>query len=174
MGYGSVGNFELVERLLSQRRGVAERHNRICELGDQKIQVTREAADAMYSFAKRVCASNSTMSLAELRRKLDGHLGRQMYVRDVYLAAGFDYVSIDVNEEGGARFVDLNYWPNEAVALGTFDVVPNFGTSEHVANQASAFATIHHMLLPQGIAIHQIPTVHYLNHALVNVTPRFF
>ena len=174
MGYGGVGHFELVGRLLAQRPGVADRRDRICELGNQEIQVTREAADAMHSFAQGRRASNPALTLAELKRILDGHIGRQMYVRDVYLAGGFDYVSVDVNEEGGARFVDLNYWPNEAAALGKFDVVTNFGTSEHVANQASAFATVHHLLAPGGIAIHEIPMVHYLNHALVDVTPRFF
>jgi SAM-dependent methyltransferase len=155
MGYGSAGNFNLIRQLLGGRSG------RICELGDQTIEVSRETADAMSAFAPK------------LRGRLDAHLGRPMHVRDVYLAAGFDYVSIDVNEKGGAQFVDLNYWPNEARALGTFDVVTNFGTTEHVANQASAFATVHHLLSPGGVAVHEVPIVHCLNHALVNLTPRF-
>ena len=155
MGYTDAGHFELIGRMLDGRRG------RICELGDQTIQVSREAADAMYAFAP------------DLHGRLESHLGRSMHVRDVFVAAGFDYQSIDVNEQGGAHFVDLNYWPNEALSLGTFDVVTNFGTTEHVANQASAFATIHHLLSPGGVAIHQVPIVHFLNHALVNLTPRF-
>jgi SAM-dependent methyltransferase len=155
MGYQDARHFDLIRQLLSGHPG------RICELGDQTIQVSRETADAMYAFAP------------ELGGHLETRLGGTMHVRDVFLAAGFDYVSIDVNEEGGARFVDLNYWPNEAASLGTFDVVTNFGTTEHVANQASAFATIHHLMAPGGVAIHQVPIVHFLNHAFVNLTPRF-
>ena len=155
MGYQDARHFDVIRQLLGGRPG------RICELGDQTIQVSRETADAIAAFAP------------DLRGSLDSRLGGTMHVREVFVAAGFDYLSIDVNEEGGARFVDLNYWPNEASALGTFDVVTNFGTTEHVANQASAFATIHHLLAPGAIAIHQVPIVHFLNHALVNLTPRF-
>lgn len=175
MGYGSTGNFDLIEELLKPSRGTrgASDPYRICELGDQTIQVSKEAAEALYAFALRNHTPNSAVGLAELRRRLDAHIGRQMHVREIFLAAGFDYVSVDANEKGGARFVDLNYWPNEAASLGKFDVVTNFGTTEHVANQASAFATVHHMLLPGGVAIHHVPMVHHLNHALVNLTPRF-
>ncbi len=175
MGYGSTAHFDLIESLLAQRRrslGPAE-CLRICELGDQTIQVSKEAADSLHAFAARNHTPGSASDFAQLRRRLDEHVGGQMHVRDVFVAAGYDYVSIDVNEEGGARFVDLNYWPNEAAALGKFDVVTNFGTTEHVANQASAFATVHHLLSPGGVAIHHVPMVHYLNHALVNLTPRF-
>jgi len=175
MGYGYTGHFDLIENLLARRRqalGEQERL-RICELGDQTIQVTPQAAEALYAFAARHATPSASVSLADLRRRLDDHGGGSMHVRDVYLAAGFDYVSADVNEEGGACFVDLNYWPNEAASLGKFDVVTNFGTTEHVANQASAFATVHHLLRPGGVAIHHVPMVHYLNHALVNLTPRF-
>ena len=172
MGYGSTAHFNLIEELLAPgraARGAAA--PRICELGDQTIKVTADAANNMFAFAERHHKPGT--DLAQLRRVLDEHVGRHLHVREVFLAAGFEYVSIDVNEEGGARVVDLNYWPNEAAALGKFDVVTNFGTTEHVANQASAFATVHHLLSPGGVAIHHVPMVHYLNHALVNLTPRF-
>ncbi|HUJ01252.1 MAG TPA: methyltransferase domain-containing protein [Usitatibacter sp.] len=175
MGYGSTAHFDLIESLLAQRRrslGPRERL-RICELGDQTIQVSKEAAESLHAFAARNRIPESEAEFTQLRQRLDERVGGPMHVRDVFAAAGYDYVSIDVNEEGGARFVDLNYWPNEAQALGRFDVVTNFGTTEHVANQASAFATVHHLLRPGGVAIHHVPMVHYLNHALVNLTPRF-
>lgn len=175
MGYGSTGNFDVIEELLKPGRSTrgASGAYRICELGDQTIHVSKESAEALYAFADRNHTPNSAVSLAELRHQLEAHIGKQMHVRNVFRAAGFDYVSVDVNEEGGAKFVDLNYWPNEAASLGKFDVVTNFGTTEHIANQASAFATVHHMLSPGGVAIHHVPMVHYLNHALVNLTPRF-
>src|SRR5262245_61772765 len=175
MGYDGTRHFDLIQELLEERRrmpGVTGRL-RICELGDQTIQVSRDAADAMYAFAQANNTPESALGLADLRRRLDAHLGGRMHVRDVFLADGFDYKSIDVNEKGGAAFVDLHYWPNEAASLGTFDFVTNFGTTEHVANQASAFATVHHLLSLGGVAIHQVPIVHFLNHALVNLTPRF-
>src|SRR5688572_18677835 len=174
MGYGSTAHFNLIEDLLAPGRGArGDTAPRICELGDQTIKVTPEAANEMHAFAERYRPAGSAAGLAQLRQRLDASIGGQMHVREVFAAAGFDYVSIDVNEEGGARFVDLNYWPNEAAELGKFDVVTNFGTTEHVANQASAFATVHHLLSPGGVAIHHVPMVHYLNHALVNLTPRF-
>ena len=175
MGYEDARHFALIGTLVAERRPdqTASTPPRICELGDQTIQVSPDAADALYAFARAHHTPAASVGLPELRRRLDSHLGGPMHVRDVFLAAGFDYVSVDVNEKGGARFVDLNYWPNEAASLGTFHVVTNFGTTEHVANQASAFATIHHLLSPGGVAIHQVPIVHFLNHSLVNLTPRF-
>lgn len=172
MGYGGPNNFTLVAERVPDVAAEGRRP-RICELGDQTIHVCSETAKAILAFVDKRAAVDPALSSLELRRRLEAHLDQQMHVRDVWLAAGFDYVSIDVNEEGGARFVDLNYWPNEADALGTFDVVTNFGTTEHIANQASAFATVHHLLRPGGIAVHHIPIIHFLNHSLANVTPRF-
>lgn len=94
------------------------------------------------------------------------------HVRDHYEALGYQYVSIDCNGRATVC-ADLNVWPNKAASLEPFDVVTNFGTTEHIANQLAAFATVHHLMKPGGFAVHHIPTLHYLNHALVNVTPRF-
>lgn len=78
--------------------------------------------------------------------------------KDYFTALGATHVSFDLNGQDGAIPIDLckpvpeEYW-------GTFDVVTNFGTSEHIANQEQVFQTIHNCCKMEGYMIHSIPPV---------------
>ena len=74
---------------------------RICELGDQTIQVSRRRRKPCMpsrSRTRRRGGGRPAGPASPARRASRP----PMHVRDVFLAAGCDYVSIDVNEEGGA------------------------------------------------------------------------
>ena len=52
----------------------------------------------------------------------------------------------------------------------TFDVVADFGTLEHVFNIGEAFRTVHRLLRPGGIALHQLPTYGGYYHGFYNIS----
>lgn len=71
---------------------------------------------------------------------------------------GADCVMWDFNGKDGAIQHDLNL-PVEDKHFGQFDVVTNFGTSEHVVpSQMPCFQTIHDLCKPGGLMLHAVPS----------------
>lgn len=69
-----------------------------------------------------------------------------------------EHVSIDINGLNGALKLDLNKdLPMEF--HNRFDIVTNYGTSEHVSNQSSVFKNIHNLCKENGIMIHVVPYI---------------
>ena len=66
-------------------------------------------------------------SMLELGNKVD----EGMVYKDVFTALGFYHVSVDLNAQNGAMPMDLR----EPIHFGTFDMVTNIGTSEHVVDK---------------------------------------
>ena len=64
-------------------------------------------------------------TMLELGNKVKGDI----VYKDVFISYGFEHTSIDVNGQNGALNLDLRHPLN----LGTFDMVTNLGTTEHVA-----------------------------------------
>lgn len=56
----------------------------------------------------------------------------------------------------------------------TFDVVTNFGTSEHVFDQAQLFRSIHALVRPGGLMLHALPHQGGPDHGFFNYQPTFF
>ncbi|RWH78079.1 class I SAM-dependent methyltransferase [Mesorhizobium sp.] len=55
--------------------------------------------------------------------------------KDCFIAHGFEHVSVDLNGKDGTLERDLQV----PLSLGRFDIVTNFGTTEHVAEQEPAW-----------------------------------
>lgn len=67
-------------------------------------------------------------------------------------------VMFDSNGKDGAVKQDLNF-PVDSKYFGQFDVVTNFGTSEHVApDQMPCFQTIHDLCDVGGLMLHAVPS----------------
>jgi hypothetical protein len=94
--------------------------------------------------------------------------------RDFWSWLGLDYTSVDIDGSPGSLPLDLNYDDVPASAVGKFDLVTNFGTTEHVANQLNAFKVIHDLTALGGIMWHHLPAQGMLNHGLVNYNLKFF
>ena len=67
-------------------------------------------------------------SMLELGNKVKG----DFVFKDFFEGRGFRHISIDINGLNGALPMDLR----KPLNLGTFDMVTNFGTSEHVSEDA--------------------------------------
>lgn len=96
------------------------------------------------------------------------------FARDLWNWLGFEYASIDIDGSPNSVPLDLNYdsIPNEHA--GKYQLVTNFGTTEHVANQLNAFKIIHDLTALGGVMIHHLPAQGMINHGLVNYNPKFF
>src|SRR5205085_2282669 len=94
--------------------------------------------------------------------------------RDFWLWLRFDYAAIDIDDSPGSIPLDLNYDNAPPKEVGRYNLVTNFGTTEHIANQLNAFKVIHELTAPGGVMIHHLPAQGMFNHGLVNYNPKFF
>lgn len=86
---------------------------------------------------------------------------------------GFRYASVDV--EGNESIeIDLNFDECDLPYRGIFDLVTNYGTTEHVANQLNAFKVIHDLARVGGVMVHHVPLQGMIGHGLINYNPKFF
>jgi hypothetical protein len=103
-------------------------------------------------------------------------VAKNMLPKDMYKNIGITrYVSIDINGHNDALAFDMNldlvkdYEFNEK-----FHMVTNFGTTEHICNQANVFKNMHEMCLANGLMIGIVPFQGALNHGFFNYQPLFF
>ena len=76
------------------------------------------------------------------------------------------YVSIDANGRGDVTF-DLNRkW---GAKVTQFDLVTDFGTGEHIFNQAELWRTIHRLTKPGGFIAFDHPSQGYEGHSFYRI-----
>jgi hypothetical protein len=86
-----------------------------------------------------------------------------------------EYASIDVCPGlKNTEILDLNFDTLPGRMRGHYDVVLNFGTTEHIFNQWSCFEVMHDALKVGGVVYHQLPASGYLDHGYYCYTPLFF
>ena len=94
------------------------------------------------------------------------------FVGELLEKAGFTYHAIDIADGYGTTILDLNHEPAPQKFIGAFDLVVNFGTTEHLLNQYNAFKVIHDATKVGGYIVHSLPCVGYSNHGYLTYTPR--
>jgi hypothetical protein len=87
---------------------------------------------------------------------------------------GYQYSSVDIDGSPDSVPLDLNFDEAPQTIWGRSDLVTNFGTTEHVANQMNAFRVIHQLAAPGALMTHHLPAQGMFNHGLVNYNPKFF
>ena len=144
------------------------------EIGPQDISTPIET---VMCFARRR-APERAHEIEPLVAKLDMTSSRQQ--RAFYSIFGVsDYHAIDPFDDRANLQWDMNRplprgrWP-WSPALRQFDVLTNFGTSEHVFDQRQFFANVHDLVRVGGVALHIVPTLGALNHGFFNVHPILF
>ena len=93
--------------------------------------------------------------------------------RAIWRWLGVEYLAIDIDGSPDALALDLNCDAVPAAGRSKYGLVTNFGTTEHVANQANAFKIIHDLTALGGIMVHNLPC-HHPDHGLINYNPKFF
>jgi hypothetical protein len=96
------------------------------------------------------------------------------WLGDILSRAGFEYVAYDIFEGYRTTIFDLNTGAVPAVQRGSFDLVLNCGTSEHVLNQYNVFNVMHDAVRVGGVMYYAIPMTGYLEHGYFTYTPMLF
>jgi hypothetical protein len=79
-----------------------------------------------------------------------------MPVKECLEFVGASYTSIDLNGKHGSVKYDLRD-PLPIYSIGRFDIVTNFGTSEHIDEQLPVFENIHELCAKNGVMVHAVP-----------------
>ena len=79
------------------------------------------------------------------------------YFKDVF--NGLDITSFDITGENNSIILNLSDENIDESYLNSFDIITNFGTTEHVQNQYNCWKNIFKMLKKDGIIISEIPKI---------------
>lgn len=177
MGLGSDA-IELLIRLKSEGL-IAERRS-VIEIGAQQLANSFLAARDWIEDIGQLFATSARCPLFDQKPTQIVHGGLEHLAADAPSASefwvwlGFDYAAIDIDGSPCSIPLDLNHDRAPRRSVGKYDLVTNFGTTEHVANQLNAFEIIHDLTALDGLMIHSLPMQGMLNHGLVNYNPKFF
>ena len=151
-----------------KRHGLLDGYRRVVEIGAQQISdrliVSPSLHEAVEVFGGYPLNLRPTGSATITPASPPGRL--------LWAALGFQSQSIDI--EGGDITIDLNAGTVPEQYRGAFDIAINAGTTEHVANQGNAFATIHDLTRVGGLMYHQVPASGNINHGFFGYQPKFF
>lgn len=104
--------------------------------------------------------------------------------KDYFTKRGYEHVSVDINGLHGAEVRDLSKPEQFQDLHGSWDILTNAGTTEHVEpyeSQYECYNILHDCLKVGGIAIHLVPDVYerdehgrWINHCRYYYSKSFF
>ena len=98
----------------------------------------------------------------------------EAFIGELFEAAGMHYESFDIADGYRTTVLDLNHAVLPADLQRKFDLVLNFGTTEHILNQLNCFKVIHDATKVGGYIYHSLPAVGYVDHGYITYTGRCF
>ncbi|CCD92594.1 hypothetical protein BRAO375_2100020 [Bradyrhizobium sp. ORS 375] len=157
-----------------QRRGLLKPGDAVLDIGSSFLHdLTVEDAQLLVAaFGGSPISDDVAEDLAERSLLKPGR--EMLYLSELLEHTAIDYVSFDVCPGHKTRVFDLNREEMPADLCGSFDVVLNFGTSEHIINQVNVFKVMHDALKIGGVVAHQSPSIGSVNHGYFCYHPRFF
>lgn len=161
-----------------QRHGYLTREkNKILDIGPQNIYFARE--EQVREFVKN-------QGTGAQNQKLDAEIARLVYFStprpgerttlfsEITDLTNIEYNSVDVCPGLKTEILDLNFDTIPDHMRRHYDIVFNFGTTEHIFNQWNCFEFVHEALKLGGVVYHQLPASGYLDHGYYCYTPLFF
>ncbi|HJZ54948.1 MAG TPA: methyltransferase domain-containing protein [Gemmataceae bacterium] len=97
-----------------------------------------------------------------------------LFLSELLELTEIEYVAFDVVAARKCERFDLNVHRVAESHRGTFDLVLNFGTTEHLVNQFNAFRVMHDAVRPGGFIFSQVPSTGFLSHGYFCYTPLMF
>lgn len=151
------------------RRGALDGARRILDIGVQNLYMA--SAHEIVAFVRKFGrGGDDVMSWAAALAEGSGRDGNGYrngsWLGELLSKAGFDYVAFDLFAAPGTRIFDLN---SDAVPdrdCAAFDLVLNFGTTEHVVNQLNCLRVMHDATRVGGRMFHQVPAIGHIDHGL--------
>lgn len=85
--------------------------------------------------------------------------------KDYFEARGVQHTSFDLDGQFGAFVLDLGEpISSDSKHVDAYDVLTNFGTSEHVVRHYECFRNIHRMVRIGAVMLHTVPAPHHWAH----------
>jgi len=160
---------------LVERGCFNHKQTRILDIGTQNL--FGASPHQIESFLKKV-SKNTKKEKKEIQELADRSIispgVETTYISEILENTDVSYESFDVAPGRKTTIFDLNQDSLSEEYQNQFDIVLNFGTTEHVFNQFNAFKIIHQALKKKGFVFHQVPTVGYLDHCYFIYTKKFF
>jgi len=139
----------------------------IIEFGSQDIDTD---VDYLHDFIKSF--NKEPLDLKDYLNKNHSRLSTK-YLYESLSIKKYDCIDIDGAHE--SLNFDLNYNLQEKYNFtNKYDIVTNFGTTEHIFNQYSCFENIHNLCNDNGLIIIGLPLEGFGNHCFFNYHPTFF
>jgi len=166
--------------LYLQRNGhLTAEKNRVLDIGPQTIYFVRPEQISEFIANQGGTAISERQLTVEIDRLVRFSMPRERerttMFSEITDLTNIDYDSIDVCPGlSNTKVMDLNFDRLPRRMRGRYDVVFNFGTTEHIVNQWNCFDVIHQALKVGGVAYHQLPASGYLDHGYYCYTPLFF
>lgn len=109
-----------------------------------------------------------------LEKSISKNFYHNMTARFMHESMGYTYESFDLDLiDDKVHKTDLNTDKCKPEFKGYFDLVVNFGTTEHLCGQTNAFTFMHDSCRPGGILISTLPC-NEPNHGFFSYSPVFF
>jgi len=158
----SPDNFDIIADL--HRRGVLPTGGSIADLGCTQLR------DAVPADVRRFLTHFGKTPTDEEVARLAAH---NTFITEHMKAAGFSYRAFDVVVAPDCEWLDLNSDEVPTRWRNHFDLVLNFGTTEHVINQFNAFRVLHDLTKPKGLIYSLFLRGGYMDHGLLHYSDRF-
>jgi hypothetical protein len=97
-----------------------------------------------------------------------------LFLSEMIELTDVEYIAFDVVRARKAELFDLNKHSLAPARRNGFDLVINFGTTEHLVHQFNALKVIHEATRPGGYIFHQVPSTGYINHGYFAYNPLLF
>jgi hypothetical protein len=162
-----------------ERYGLLEAGRNVLDFGSSNLYTA--TADEIMAFVRRhnpkprsdLNAWAARLAAASMP-DASGQALNQAFAGELLEAAGMGYDAIDIADGYKTTIVDLNSKHLPANMVGAYDTVLNHGTSEHILNQMNVFAAVHGATKRDGLIMHLVPSVGYVDHGYFCYTSRFF
>src|SRR5439155_24291543 len=149
--------------------------NKLLDIGPQNVYFVRD--EQIREFIKNQGSGSRHDDLDEEIKRLiyfstPRPAERTTLFSEITDLTNIEYNSIDVCPGLKTEILDLNFDTLPTHMIGHYDIVLNFGTTEHVFNQWNCFEVMHDACMVGGAICHQLPAS--LEHGYYCYTPLFF
>lgn len=143
---------------------------KILEFGAQNIRCVGDE-DIVSSF---IDSFHCLSTPPRYNKKTINRLCDQGTMAELMELCGYEYTALDIFESPSTILFDLNNDDVPKELEGYFDLITNFGTTEHILNQHKAFESLHKFAKIGGVIYHDIPLGGYFYHGYFSYNPLFF
>ena len=169
MGYGSE-IFGLLKQLSIDNE--LNDLESVCDFGSQELHF---AEKDFYSNSSAEIIRQTIFAMGGPKISDDelSKLAARSSTEKFYKYLGIHYTCLDSDGKYGRPF-DFNFDQPDGSDLLRYSLVVNAGTTEHLLNQSNSFKIAHDITQNNGVMIHALPFIGFVDHGFLNYHPNLF